>query len=221
MTSTEYIYVLQLQDGRFYVGSTNDVGRRWLEHATGIGSSFTSVYKPISIVDIRIKSSPYDEDNITKEYMAKYGIQFVRGGTYTTIQIPANQEAQLLREIRTSLNQCYICGSVEHYASQCPMSKAKPTATAKKMAKPAKKVHWMAASLERDLMPYLPSYESSSSSSTVHNTRTSSINTYNYRGDNGDDSGDDTAGVCYRCGRAGHIMVNCYAKTHISGALLE
>ena len=32
-----------------------------------------------------------------------------------------------------------------------------------------------------------------------------------------DDDDDDDDVVCYRCGRAGHIRPECYAKTHVKG----
>jgi putative endonuclease len=36
-----YIYILQCSDGRLYIGMTNNVERRFQEHRSGKGGSFT------------------------------------------------------------------------------------------------------------------------------------------------------------------------------------
>ena len=36
-----YIYILECEDHRYYVGLTEDVVQRWQEHKSGIGGHFT------------------------------------------------------------------------------------------------------------------------------------------------------------------------------------
>jgi hypothetical protein len=126
------IYVLKLKYGKFYVGKTSDVVTRVFEHfaqdASSKASSWTSKYSPISIEDIIENCDDFDEDKYTKIYMAKYGIQNVRGGSYTQIVLREDQIDHLITEIRGAHNACYFCGSDAHYINDCPrlyMSNAK------------------------------------------------------------------------------------------------
>lgn len=74
------VYALKLENNKYYIGKTNkDVVDRYNEHLAGNGSEWTRLYKPIGIVKSQQSSSIFDEDNITKEYMMKYGIDNVRG----------------------------------------------------------------------------------------------------------------------------------------------
>ena len=81
MTTT--IYILKLNDNKYYIGKTNrTVNNRYQEHLDGTGSYWTKKYKPLSVIKQIENSSPYDEDRYVKEYMAIYGIDNVRGGSY-------------------------------------------------------------------------------------------------------------------------------------------
>ena len=42
----EHVYVLELQNGRVYVGKTTNVERRLSQHKNGTGSEFTKIWKP-------------------------------------------------------------------------------------------------------------------------------------------------------------------------------
>ena len=49
MTTT--IYILKLNNSKYYVGKTNrSVNERYQEHLEGIGSLWTKIYKPLSVV---------------------------------------------------------------------------------------------------------------------------------------------------------------------------
>lgn len=45
-----FVYMLLCQDGSFYLGSTNDVTKRFRAHLDGHGASYTRSHKPIKIV---------------------------------------------------------------------------------------------------------------------------------------------------------------------------
>ena len=67
-----------------------------------------------------IKStSQFDEDKYVKEYMAKYGIENVRGGTYSNVVLDDNSIAVLEKEIRHSKNLCTRCGRDSHFIKDC------------------------------------------------------------------------------------------------------
>lgn len=76
-------------------------------------------YKPIHIVEDIKTYDNMDEDKITKQYMCKYGIDNVRGGTYTQVTLPEYQYRTLLDEICTSSNLCFKCKKTGHFAKDC------------------------------------------------------------------------------------------------------
>lgn len=82
----KYVYVLKLDMGMFYVGSTYDVKKRFEQHLCGKGSEWTKTYKPISIVKVvecqTLGESLITEDALTLWLMVKYSKGSVRGGRW-------------------------------------------------------------------------------------------------------------------------------------------
>ena len=63
------IYVLQLENNKYYVGKTTQLDFRIQNHDNGIGSAWTKKYKPIKILKLFPNCDNYDEDKYTKMYI--------------------------------------------------------------------------------------------------------------------------------------------------------
>jgi len=114
------LYVLKLINDKYYIGITQkDLWVRFLQHKQGDGASWTQLYKPVSIVETLKTTNKFDEDKWTKMYMNEYGIENVRGGSYTKINLDEFQIKALKLELKTANNICFICGKHGHFASQC------------------------------------------------------------------------------------------------------
>lgn len=115
----EYIYILKLKNNKYYIGKTQNVENRYEQHLNGNGSAWTKKYKPISIIKKIKSTSLFDEDKYVKEYMAKYGIENVRGGTYSSLELDNNSLQILQKEIWHSKNVCTRCGRNSHFVKDC------------------------------------------------------------------------------------------------------
>ncbi len=115
----DHIYILKLREGKYYIGKKKNVEKRFNEHIAGNGSGWTKKYKPISLIKSVVSTSYFDEDKYVKEYMAKYGIENVRGGTYSNIDLDANCISVLEKEIWHSKNLCTRCGRDTHFIKEC------------------------------------------------------------------------------------------------------
>ena len=113
------LYVLKLQHGKYYVGKTRDVSRRFQEHRDGVGAAWTRKYAPISIEKTIPMTSPFDEDKVTKEYMSMYGIDNVRGGVYVSEVLEIGQHREAQRAIWAAKDCCTRCGRKGHFVATC------------------------------------------------------------------------------------------------------
>ena len=114
------IYVLQLNENKYYIGKTyKHILERYMEHCRGEGSAWTRKYPPIALIEEHINVSEFEEDKITKQYMAKYGIENVRGGAYCRMNMPDSLVKLLYREIWHAQHKCLECGSNQHFVSKC------------------------------------------------------------------------------------------------------
>ena len=71
-----YIYVLELDDNKFYVGKSAKPFSRIGDHAItsitgGTGARWTQMYKPIRIIKMIKAYDEFDEDINTLKYMKK------------------------------------------------------------------------------------------------------------------------------------------------------
>ena len=114
-----FIYILQLENNKYYIGKTNNPDFRLNNHFNSNGSSWTKKYKPLKVLKIIPDCSDFDEDRYTKEYMSKKGINNVRGGTYCKIKLDNDEIELLKKEINGATDCCYICGSNQHFAINC------------------------------------------------------------------------------------------------------
>jgi len=114
-----YLYTLQLQSGKYYVGKSDDPDTRYLAHKNGNGASWTKIHKPLKIIEIRELKGEHDETNTTKDLMKKYGVDNVRGGAYTQSVLDDATKAVLEREMLGNADRCYTCGDSGHFANRC------------------------------------------------------------------------------------------------------
>jgi hypothetical protein len=113
------IYILQLNENKYYVGKTNFPHFRLCQHFSGEGSCWTNKYNPIKVLELIKDCDDYDEDKYVKITMGKYGIDNVRGGSYNQIELSEVQIQLLQKELKTTQNICYNCGENGHFISEC------------------------------------------------------------------------------------------------------
>jgi predicted GIY-YIG superfamily endonuclease len=83
------LYILKLKDDKYYIGITLNLNQRLAQHFSGEGSQFTKKYKPLEVLKVIYNNDINEEyeNNLTLEYMEKYGWENVRGGYYTRLVI--------------------------------------------------------------------------------------------------------------------------------------
>ena len=114
------IYVLRLENDKYYVGKSKNINDRILNHFEQNGSEWTKLHKPIQVIELIEDCDDFDEDKYVKIYMAKYGIQNVRGGSYSKINLSETAISFLSKELRGCSDRCFECGSENHFISDCP-----------------------------------------------------------------------------------------------------
>jgi predicted GIY-YIG superfamily endonuclease len=119
----EEIYILELSQGRIYVGQSSDIRRRIQQHMAGQGSAFTKAFPPTGVVLPRlgcVSGSPEAaERDETLRYMFLRGIQAVRGWKYVRVQMSAEEERDAESNIRELFDLCRRCGHPGHFIGQC------------------------------------------------------------------------------------------------------
>jgi predicted GIY-YIG superfamily endonuclease len=114
------IYVLRLLSNKFYVGRSFDLKKRFEQHTKGYGPIWTRIYKPVDFVEVD-KNPPdeFEEDTKVKKYMIKYGIENVRGGSYSNLNLTDCQIRMLKLEMATAKKTCFKCDKDDHFYKKC------------------------------------------------------------------------------------------------------
>jgi predicted GIY-YIG superfamily endonuclease len=189
------IYILRLEGGRYYVGKTDNLERRKQQHINGTASAWTKKYKPVAVEKIIPNASSFDEDKYTKEYMSKYGIDKVRGGSYVQMELTEAQKDSLKLEIRGATDKCTRCGHGGHFVKDCYVKTELDESSEEEV--------WECEYCTRTFTTAFGCGVHEKSCKEKNKKTTKKSNT------------------CYRCGRAGHYLPDCYASTHVKGYSLD
>jgi len=76
------VYTLELEDGFFYVGTSNQINLRIAAHWAGQGARWTRLHKPVRIKSVCLGGRDV-EKQVTLSMMREHGFQKVRGGPWT------------------------------------------------------------------------------------------------------------------------------------------
>lgn len=114
-----YVYVLALEHGRYYIGKTDAPARCLNEHRAGLGPAWTKVHRPLNFAELIDRCHDSDADKVVKQYMSIYGIENVRGGSYSTLYLSANTKQFVNTEIARTKVSCFMCSETGHRADKC------------------------------------------------------------------------------------------------------
>jgi len=113
------VYTLKLEGGKFYVGKSNDPISRIKAHTRSRGSKWTSLYKPVRVIEVIENCDNFDEDKYTIKYMKIYGIDNVRGGSFCKLELTEQDTQTINKMICCSGNKCFRCGRSGHFITNC------------------------------------------------------------------------------------------------------
>ena len=236
------IYILKLQNNKYYIGKTDNFKKRHQEHMNGMASSWTKKYKPISVEQIISNASPYDEDKYTIEYMDKYGINNVRGGVYVKEALDSNEIDAINKKIRGANDCCTQCGRKGHFVKNCKFTKdingeeIYDNSDCTKYEKICKKNKcnrcgrdghnidscYAKKDINGDML------EESESEEEIFNCSYCDKEFETLKGSTCHENLyckeknkiKMTKNSCYNCGRSGHYSDNCYATIHVKGYMI-
>jgi hypothetical protein len=114
-----YVYIIQLEDNRFYVGTTCNPQFSMSRHFNATGTPWTTKYNPIKIIEFIPDCDKYDEDKHVRRYMENYGIDHVRGGSFCDEVLPDAMRRMLEDMKHATETACSKCGQSGHLMRNC------------------------------------------------------------------------------------------------------
>ena len=226
------IYVLLLEQNRYYVGKTSNINQIHYDYGSHNESEWTKLYKPLFVLAEYNNCDDSDEDKYTIITMAKYGIDRVRGGSFSDVQLTELDEhviyKLILKEYSLGKNDLSL---FDHSKSSPiepePILKNNPVEIESKVKlKPKDRPKSSSFSvLVSNFFNKLFTNSNNSNSSNNSNNINEKVKVPDSKpvssvtSDTHDFS--KISVICDQCGRIGHPFTECNSKYHVNGYSLK
>lgn len=115
------VYILKCKDDCYYIGKTTGSYFKVIDdHFKGLGCEWTKVHKPIRLEILRHFCDEKDDDFYTRLFIEKYGIDKVRGGSYSQLELSEQQICEISHHPIDIHLTCYQCHMKGHKRHLCP-----------------------------------------------------------------------------------------------------
>lgn len=222
------VYVLRCEQDKYYVGRVNHISNlsaRLFDHFSPICSTlnaaWTRKYRPLEVIEIKNEQDKWAEDTYVYRFMDRYGVANVRGGTYSQVELSADQLRELGKKTLSVNDACYKCGKKGHFAKECESNKRKDVGDISSGSQHTSKRRHLSSisSLPRDDCCQRCGRRSHHEADCYARTHVDDEQHTHPSKRRRLPSSRSTE--CQRCGRASHDARHCYANTDVNGAEIE
>jgi hypothetical protein len=115
------VYILKCKGNCYYIGKTTGSYFKEIDnHFKGIGCEWTQLHKPVRLEILRHFCDETDDDFYTRMYITKYGLDKVRGGSYSQLKLSEQQLYEINHYPVDMHLTCYQCNMKGHKRHLCP-----------------------------------------------------------------------------------------------------
>ena len=119
-------YVLELEEGYYYVGTTLNLNQRLSQHWDGDGSLWTQLHKPHRLLEVVFDVNEEWENETTLLLMEELGEDKVRGGAWCRVELEKEYEdptllselKELSQKLSDALEECCRLSQSLHIAER-------------------------------------------------------------------------------------------------------
>lgn len=87
MSTTTTVFLVRLENNRFYVGASVDPQKAYLTLCEGLGGAWTTLHRPLELMEMYPGVPVTEVDTIVRKQMDVRGIENVRGGSWEAVTL--------------------------------------------------------------------------------------------------------------------------------------
>ena len=119
------VYVLELEDGCYYIGRSKHLQSRLKKHKNGNSVYFVGRHKMLRLEKVFAYENEecdlFDEEAVFFKYCKMYGIDKCRGGRLSGILLNGQDTKTVEDMLKNSSDNCFLCQSPSHWWKSCPL----------------------------------------------------------------------------------------------------
>lgn len=86
-----HIYILLLENDYYYIGESSNFIQSYQQHIDKRSCEWTKLHRTVTIAKVIQQTKEYTVDDCVIEYIKKYGIDKVRGGSFSDVVLSPKQ----------------------------------------------------------------------------------------------------------------------------------